>query len=219
MNSKISQAIKALNRGRIILLLDSPDREKEADMLIHAKFISPKIIKKFRKEAGGLICLVTDKETANELGLKYQTDILKKHKEYKNLIVKKTAYNDEPSFSIYINSKKVYTGITDLDRYKTIKEFANMLELKEKNKNINLREEFAKRFYSPGHVPLLIARDLKTRKGHSEYSIELAKRAKLSSAVVICEMLGENYKALSFKKVKEYAKKNKILFLEPKDFL
>ncbi|MCX8163423.1 MAG: 3,4-dihydroxy-2-butanone-4-phosphate synthase [Candidatus Micrarchaeota archaeon] len=213
--TKLELAAEELKKGKFVIILDSPTREKEADLVIHASFATKEVIKKLRKEAGGLICLVTDKKNATELGLEYLHKKLKNLKGvYEKLAIEKTPYKDSPAFSIYINSRECYTGITDEDRAKTAKEFEKILSLKPKIK----QKEFTKRFYSPGHLPILIAKDLKQRKGHSEFSIALAKLAGLSPAMLICEMLSDSGKAKSFKEVKRYAKKNGIMLVEEKDF-
>jgi 3,4-dihydroxy 2-butanone 4-phosphate synthase len=68
-------------------------------------------------------------------------------------------------------------------------------------------EKFADLFYAPGHVPLLASRGIAKRKGHTEMSVELCRKAGLPAAVVICEMLGDNGKALDWKGALAYAKK------------
>ncbi|MFN3910170.1 MAG: 3,4-dihydroxy-2-butanone-4-phosphate synthase [Candidatus Anstonellaceae archaeon] len=214
---KIVKAINSLKKGKFLIICDSPNREKEADLVIHASFCTPKVIKTLRNEAGGMICLVINKDIAKKLGLDFfNKKLLELKGVYRKLTVKKTPYGDSPAFSIYINSKKCYTGISDEDRAKTIKEFEKMVS-KNKDKK-KLKAEFVKNFYSPGHIPLLIAENLNKRKGHSEYSIELAKRAGLSPVMVISEMLGEDYKAMEFKKAKEYAKKKRLVVMESMDF-
>jgi 3,4-dihydroxy 2-butanone 4-phosphate synthase len=122
---------------------------------------------------------------------------------------KKTAYGDKPAFSIPINHKNVYTGITDNDRALTMREFAKVAATCD-------RSRFLSSFYTPGHLFLLIGRGIEKRKGHTELSLELAKQAKLPGTMILCEMLGKG-KALPKAKVKSYCKKNKIEFIEGSD--
>ena len=138
--------------------------------------------------------------------------------ESKKMIMGKAPYGDQPSFSISINHVQTYTGITDRDRSLTIQEMANLY----KNLNGNKKQEFISSFKTPGHVPVLIAKNglLSNRLGHTEMSIYLMGLSKLSPVAAICEMLdSELYTALSVEKAKKYAKENAIPFLEGKELL
>lgn len=210
---RVQEAAEKLKKAYACVIYDGDEREGEADIVMHAKFISPGVIEKLRKNAGGLICLAIEPEIANRMGLVFYTDILASSSfELKEMECKKTAYNDKPSFSIPINHKQVFTGITDNDRALTIKKIAELVE-----KQGDLKQEFIRDFYSPGHVFLLIGRGIENRKGHTELALELAKRAEMTGAMVLCEMLAPR-RALSKEKAKEYAKKYGYSFLEGRDF-
>lgn len=210
MNS-LDLALSSLSNGKFIVLYDGDEREGEADLIIGGKFATSSIIEKIRKDAGGLICLALSKESASILGLPFYFEILENNSDLRNLSCKKTAYGDKPAFSISINHKKVFTGIPDNDRALTISRFDQILS------SSNSKSLFFDEFYSPGHVFLLISSGIENRKGHTEFSIELAKKAGLNS-MVLCEMLGFG-KSLSKEEAKEYAKKNGFVFLEGKDLL
>ncbi len=210
MNS-LDLALSSLSNGKFIVLYDGDEREGEADLIIGGKFATSSIIEKIRKDAGGLICLALSKESASVLGLPFYFEILENNSDLRNLSCKKTAYGDKPAFSISINHKKVFTGIPDTDRALTISRFDQILS------SSNSKSLFFDEFYSPGHVSLLISSGIENRKGHTEFSIELAKKAGLNS-MVLCEMLGSG-KSLSKEEAKEYAKKNSFVFLEGKDLL
>ena len=66
-------------------------------------------------------------------------------------------------------------------------------------------------------MPLLIARELEERRGHTELGIWIAKKAGMSPAIVMCEMLGDDGKALSWKSAKEYASANGYFAVEGKE--
>jgi 3,4-dihydroxy 2-butanone 4-phosphate synthase len=125
----------------------------------------------------------------------------------------KSPYGDKPSFSITVNHRDTYTGITDIDRALTISKLAEIC----KKIDSGGIEEFARNFRSPGHVPILIASKglLEERRGHTELCVYLAQMSKLVPAVVICEMLDSTtHKALSINKAKEYADIKGITLLE-----
>jgi len=130
--------------------------------------------------------------------------MLKSNDIVRKLIPEKTAYGDKPAFSLSVNHRDTYTGVTDKDRALTIKEFAK----------VEAPEELAKNFYAPGHVHLLIAKTIKERRGHTELSTELARRAGLKETMVLCEMMGDNHNALSVEDAGKYAKKHGLVLLD-----
>lgn len=209
-NSALEKAVLALRKGKPIVVFDSQKREREADIMVHAKFASAKTLCMLRKDAGGLVCLATDMKTAKKLGLPFLSDVYGKIGLGK-LAYLKTKYGDKPAFSIAINHKGTYTGITDCDRALSAGEFAKIAAKKTGGKR-----EFAQNFRAPGHLQLLIGRDLRERKGHTEIGVRLCGLAGLAPAILMCEMLGEG-KALAFGKAKKYAKERGLAFIEGKD--
>lgn len=209
----LDTAISALRKGKQIVLFDGSEREGECDLVIHAKAARPGELAVLRNEAGGLVCLATDLENARRMGLRFMTDILR-GSGLNEFTYKKTKYGDEPAFSIYINHRSNFTGIPDMDRSTTIIEFEKLVFGRKGKK------EFSKAFKSPGHVPLLIGRGLDKRRGHTELALELVRKAGLSPAVVVCEMLDDNTgKALSKKKALAWARKRRIAFVEGRELL
>lgn len=203
---KLESAVKSLKEGKMVAVYDGDEREGEADLIFHAGFATPEKIETLRKDAGGLVCLALAKEHADKIGLPFFAELLADSK-MKELECKKTAYGDAPSFSISVNHKKVYTGITDNDRSLTINEMAKIVEADAPG---NL---FIENFYSPGHVFLLIGRGLENRKGHTELALELARLGGMAGAMVLCEMLGKG-KALPKKDVQKYAEEKGIVFID-----
>lgn len=205
----IENALSSFKNGEFILLHDDSSREDEVDMIILAEYVKPEHIARMRKDAGGLICLAVDYSIAKTLGLRYMHDIL--NGELKPLIYDLTPYREKPSFSLTINHKDTFTGITDRDRALTISRMGSICS------SSNMREEFLSEFRSPGHVHLLIARKglLKERNGHTELSIAIARLAGVTGAVALCEMLDdETHNALSLSKAKEYASRHGLFILE-----
>lgn len=207
----ISSALSALKKGRFVMLHDGNGRENEADLLLLAEKATPAAVRQMRRDAGGLICLSIDAATAKRLSLPFATDILPK--KLAGMAKKRMAYGDMPAFSISINHLQTFTGITDNDRAKTISEFGRLVE------SMGGKKEFRRNFRAIGHVFLLIGRGLEKRKGHTELSLELARQAHTTPAVVLCEMLSDSGKAASRKEAAAYAKKNSIPFIEGKDLV
>ncbi|NDF35969.1 MAG: 3,4-dihydroxy-2-butanone-4-phosphate synthase, partial [Nitrosopumilaceae archaeon] len=126
----LDDAISSLKRGEFVLLYDSGKRENEVDMVVAAQFVTPEHISRMRQNAGGLICLALEDSFAKSLNLQYMHHILSRSgdmdSDSKKMIMGTAPYGDHPTFSISINHKKTYTGITDKDRALTIKEMAEL---------------------------------------------------------------------------------------------
>jgi 3,4-dihydroxy 2-butanone 4-phosphate synthase len=204
----LAEAIAALKAGRFVLVHDDKARENEIDMIVAAEHIKPYHIATMRKDAGGLVCLALANEITSKLGLVYMHDIIaemgKVNPIFSKLTEGRTSYGDKPSFSIAVNHRSTYTGITDQDRALTISKIAEVC----KNIDSGGIEEFARDFRAPGHVPILIASKhlLHDRMGHTELCVYLTQLADITPAVVICEMMDSmTHRALSIDSGQEYA--------------
>src|ERR687885_1030951 len=109
---------------------DDKGRENEVDMVIAAEYVKPQHIAIMRKDAGGLICLAIANEITSKLGLVYMHDMIASMGKVNPIFIKltegKAAYGDKPSFSIAVNHRDTYTGITDIDRALTISAMAKI---------------------------------------------------------------------------------------------
>ncbi|MGI0019155.1 MAG: 3,4-dihydroxy-2-butanone-4-phosphate synthase [Nitrososphaera sp.] len=210
----LADAISALKAGRFVLVHDDKGREDEIDMVIAAERVTPEHIAIMRKDAGGLLCLAIASEPATKLGLVFMHDMIagmgKVNPVFAKLTEGRAAYGDKPSFSIAVNHRSTFTGITDIDRALTVSKMAGVC----KNGNV---DEFARDFRAPGHIPILIAAKglLAERKGHTELCVYLMKLAGMAPAVAICEMMDSvTHRALTVEKAGEYARKAGIPLLE-----
>lgn len=222
---KIEKAVTDLQNGKFILIYDDDYREGETDLVIASEFVTPESIKTMRKDGGGLIFLMISKEIANKLKLPFLTDMYSdindKYPVLKELVPNDIPYDTKSSFSLYINHRETFTGITDIDRSLTMRRFA---ELAKKTKYLNdgqATRMFGKEFRSPGHVPICVAAEklLDARKGHTELVISMMKMAKLIPAGSGCEIMGDTGRALPKDKAKKYAEENGLVFLEGKEIV
>ena len=190
----IEKALELLRQGRLIFIHDSEDRENEVDAVIRADFVTPSTIAWMRKNAGGLICFVTEDSIGRQLGLDFMSDLLRKVGF--NGLVKRPGYGDDPAFSIYVNHVKTVTGIRDRDRALTITRLADVVKMVNEGRALDARKIFYDEFYAPGHVPILLGR-IGRRFGHTELSLMLSRMAGIPPALVIVEMLSDDGGALS----------------------
>ena len=211
------ETIADLKAGRFVLVHDDNARENEIDMVVAAEHIKPHHIAMMREDAGGLVCLAIANQITSKLGLVYMHDIIadmgKINPVFSKLTEGRPSYGDKPSFSIAVNHRSTFTGITDHDRALTISKMAEIC----KNIDNGGIDQFARNFRAPGHVPILIAskRLLHDRMGHTELCVYLMQLADLTPAVAICEMMDSaTHKALSIETAQEYATKVGIPLIE-----
>jgi 3,4-dihydroxy 2-butanone 4-phosphate synthase len=215
----IEDAIRALRDGKFILLYDFDDRERETDFAIRADAVTPGDILRMRKDGGGLICTAIHPDAAYQLGLPFASDIFRQCAAYElDGVIEKTGdipydRRNHSSFSLWVNHRSTFTGITDRDRAVTINAVAEQVK-----HALNGRDtDFHRQFRTPGHVALLRAAAglLDVRHGQTELSVALAEMAGITPAITICEMLDDNSgNALSKEDARRYARKHGLVFVE-----
>jgi len=172
MNKKldsISEAIEAIKKGKVIIVVDDENRENEGDFICAAEMATAEIINFMAKYGRGLICMPLTNSRSKELNLN-------------PMVVNNTDPMDTAfTVSVDLKGNGVTSGISASDRSKTIKAIVN------KNTKSN---DLAR----PGHVFPLIAKDggVLRRTGHTEAAIDFARLAGFSPAGVICEIMTED---------------------------
>jgi 3,4-dihydroxy 2-butanone 4-phosphate synthase len=165
------------------------------------------------------------KDIANKLKLPYLADMYSSiNDEYpvlKALTPNDIPYDTKSSFSLYINHRNTFTGITDIDRSLTMNRFAEFAKKIENLNDGHATRLFGTEFRSPGHVPICVAAEnlLNERRGHTELVVSTMKMAKLMPIGSGCEIMGDNGKALSKDKAKRYANDHSLVFLEGKEII
>ncbi len=212
----IEEAIRAFKKGKSVLLYDFESREGETDIAIPALAVEAEDVAFMRRDGGGLICVSIPFEAAELLGLPFMHEILEHSSAtfpvLRDLSHYDIRYDSRSSFSLWVNHRDTFTGITDTDRSLTIRKLGEAVR-----SVLNGDEfDFGGEFRSPGHVAVLKASAnlIYERVGQTELSIVLAELADITPAVAICEMLDERTgKALSKDRALEFAEKRGIPFV------
>ncbi|HXQ70057.1 MAG TPA: 3,4-dihydroxy-2-butanone-4-phosphate synthase [Pyrinomonadaceae bacterium] len=167
--ASIDDAIRELQAGRMIVVVDDEDRENEGDLTIAAQMITPEAINFMARHGRGLICLAMTAGRLRELQLEPMAP--------ENTALGGTAF----TVSIDLKGAGVTTGISAYDRAETIRAAVDPN---------SCAEDFAR----PGHVFPLCARagGVLERRGQTEAAVELARAAGLSPAGVICEIVNDD---------------------------
>lgn len=215
----LEMGFEALRNGEFILVYDDDDREGEVDMIIASEFVTPKSVATMRDNAGGLICNCLAPQYCDAINLPFMTDIMEaassKYPDLAELAPNDIPYDERSSFSIWVNHRDSFTGVTDHDRAMTISEMAIML--KEERYG-----DFGKTFRSPGHVCLLRGSDglVKNRRGHTEIGLAMCEMAGVTPVCVVCEMMdSKTGQATSVADAKKYAEENGLVLLKGEDII
>jgi 3,4-dihydroxy 2-butanone 4-phosphate synthase/GTP cyclohydrolase II len=165
MFARIEQAIEAISRGEMVIVVDDADRENEGDFIMAADKVTPEAINFMVTHGRGLVCLPATGERLAELGI--------------TSMVPENVGSDETAFTVSIDLEEPgNTGISAFDRAKCIQRFV-------------ADDARAEEFRKPGHVFPLRAQPggVLKRAGHTEAAVDLARLAGLQPAGVICEIM------------------------------
>ncbi|MBN1166270.1 MAG: 3,4-dihydroxy-2-butanone-4-phosphate synthase [Methanospirillaceae archaeon] len=214
----IQDALRRLAAGELVLLYDFDDREQETDFAIRSDRVRREDICLMRHDGGGLICTAIAHRAAQELGIPFAREVLRNCAMVEKIGEIPYDPHNNSSFSLWVNHRETFTGITDRDRTLTINRIAEVVADALNGKN----PSFSAGFRTPGHVPILIAAEhlLSQRHGQTELSVAMAEMAGIVPAVTICEMLDDTTgDALRKRDAKRYAEKHHLAFIEGADVL
>ena len=165
MFCSLDEAIADFRAGQFLVLVDAAEREDEGDLIVAAEHVTGAKINRMLKDARGMLHLATTEDHLARLGI--------------GLIEPHNADRNTPRFGLPFDAVAgVTTGVSAADRA------ASILRVLDP-------EAGPGDFVIPGHVLPLAARPegLLGRQGHTEGSVELARRAGLFPAAVMSEVM------------------------------
>jgi len=208
----VDRAVAAFRDGEPVLIHDAADREGETDIVYPAGAVDAGAVAHLREDAGGLVCAAVSDAVAEAAGLPFLEDEL----DHPAAADHDLAYDDRSSFSLPVNHRETFTGITDEDRALTIRRLADAAAAVAGSGGYDAAD-FAAEFRTPGHVHVLRGAPdlLADRRGHTELGLALAAAAGLPPAVVVCEMLdADSGGAQTPGAAREYARRNGYVYVE-----
>ena len=161
---KIEDAVAAIGRGEMVVVVDDEDRENEGDLILAAEFATPENIAFFVRHTSGLICVPMTGDRLDELELP--------------LMVTDNTEAQRTAFTVTVDYRHgTSTGISAHDRAATIQALIDPA---------TRPDDLAR----PGHIHVLRAREggVLKRAGHTEAAVDLARMAGLYPAGVLCEI-------------------------------
>jgi 3,4-dihydroxy-2-butanone 4-phosphate synthase/GTP cyclohydrolase II len=190
----IEDAIKELQSGRMVVVVDDEDRENEGDLVMAAEMVTPQAINFMATHARGLICLAMTGERLDALDLPPMVS--------DNTALHGTAF----TVSIDAVGYGVTTGISAHDRARTIQVAIDPT---------SRPEDLAR----PGHIFPLRARPggVLERRGQTEAAVDLTRLAGLVPAGVICEIANHDGTMARLPELVRFCKLHNLLIISVAD--
>jgi 3,4-dihydroxy 2-butanone 4-phosphate synthase/GTP cyclohydrolase II len=193
--ARVSQALREIRKGKMVILTDDEDRENEGDLVMAAEKVTPQAINFMAKYGRGLICLSLTEERLKQLALP--------------LMVQDNSSSFGTAFTVSVEAARgVTTGISAADRAHTIKVCVA--------KNAKPAD-----LVRPGHIFPLRAREggVLVRTGQTEGSVDLSRMAGLFPAGVICEVMNEDGTMARRPELSKFSRRHKLTLLSVADLI
>ena len=178
----VEQALEDMRNGKIVLVIDDPDRENEGDMICAAEVATQENVNLMASEAKGLICMPMSGELCDRLELEQ--------------MVTNNTDNHCTAFTVSIDHVDTTTGISAAERSYTARK---------------LVEDGAKPtdFRRPGHMFPLRAKEggVLVRDGHTEATVDLCRLAGLKPCGLCCEIMREDGTMMRTTELLEFAER------------
>jgi 3,4-dihydroxy 2-butanone 4-phosphate synthase/GTP cyclohydrolase II len=170
---KIEDAVDAIRRGEMAVVVDDERRENEGDLVMASQFVTPEKVAFFLAHTSGLICAPLTPERLDELELP--------------LMVANNTESQRTAFTVTVDYRHgTSTGISASDRAATIRALIDPAARP---------SDFAR----PGHILPLRYRQggVLKRAGHTEATIDLCRAAGLAEAGFLCEIVSADKTAMA----------------------
>ena len=190
----IEQAIEDLKAGKVILVIDDPDRENEGDLICAAEFATTENVNLMASQAKGLICMPMSKEWCTKLGLEQMVNV--------------NTDNHSTAFTVSIDHVDTTTGISAVERSVTaMKTVADDVKPED--------------FRRPGHMFPLEAKEggVLKRTGHTEATVDLVTLAGLKPVGLCCEIMREDGTMMRTTELLQFADKLNITMVTIADLV
>ncbi|MBZ8133415.1 3,4-dihydroxy-2-butanone-4-phosphate synthase [Afifella sp. IM 167] len=192
---KVAEAIRAFERGEIVVVTDDDDRENEGDLFVAAKHCTPEKMAFIIRHTSGIVCAPLPRDMAQRFQL-----------------TPMVSENDAPlstAFTVSVDFRHgLTTGISAEERTATVRGLAN--------ENAGPAD-----FVRPGHVFPLIARDggVLVRSGHTEACVDLCRLAGLPPVGVLAELVNDDGTVCRGQEVSAFAEKHQLVQVSVADLI
>jgi 3,4-dihydroxy 2-butanone 4-phosphate synthase / GTP cyclohydrolase II len=166
--STIEDAIRAIDDGELVIVVDDANRENEGDLIIAAEKVTPEAMAFMIRHTSGVVCMPLEGTRLDELQLPMM------------VAENTTAYRT--AFTVSVDAKRgTTTGISAGDRATTVHTLID---------RACTPDDLAR----PGHIFPLRYRDggVLKRAGHTEAAVDLARLAGLYPGGVLAEIVNDD---------------------------
>lgn len=191
----IEEAIRDIQEGKFVIVVDDEDRENEGDFIIAAEKITPEKVNFMLQHGRGVLCVPLLETRCAELDLVHQ-------------VSNNTSMLGTP-FTVTVDKLEgCTTGVSAEDRAATIRALADP----------NSKPET---FGRPGHINPLYAqeRGVLQRAGHTEAAVDLARLAGLQPVAALIEIMNEDGTMARMPQLEKVAKENALSLISIKDLI
>lgn len=193
--AKIEDAIEAISRGEMVIVVDDEDRENEGDIIAASDSITPQQIAFMMNHARGLICVAMPGERLDALDIP--------------LMVSRNTESVKTAFTVSVDYiPGTTTGISAADRANTVRALVS---------EGSRPEDFAR----PGHIFPLRANPegVLGRTGHTEAAVDLCRLAGKYPCGTICEIANDDGTMARLPQLKVFAERHGLLVVTIKDLV
>ena len=193
--AKIEEAITALARGDMIVVVDDENRENEGDIIVTSDSVTTESIAFMMKHARGLICVAMQGDRLDDLDIP--------------LMVPQITESHNTAFTVSVDYLPgTTTGISAADRAATVRALIDPCSQ-------------AKDFARPGHIFPLRAhpKGVRGRPGHTEAAVDLARLAGKSASGVICEVANDDGSMARLPELLVFAESHHLPLITIKDLI
>jgi 3,4-dihydroxy 2-butanone 4-phosphate synthase/GTP cyclohydrolase II len=192
----IPEAVAAIARGEIVVVVDDEDRENEGDLIMASEAVTPEKIAFFVRHTSGVICAPLTGERLDELDIPLMV-------RDNNTEAQRTAFTYTVDYR-----HGTSTGISAADRAATIKALIDPA---------TRPADLAR----PGHIFPLRYREggVLKRAGHTEAAVDLARLAGLTPAGVLAEVVNEDGSMARGPRLVQFAAEHGLLIISIADLI
>jgi 3,4-dihydroxy 2-butanone 4-phosphate synthase/GTP cyclohydrolase II len=193
--TRIENAIAAVGRGELVIVVDDADRENEGDLIMAAEKMTPEAMGFMVRHTSGVICMPMTGEHLDELQVP--------------LMVANNTEHNRTAFTVSVDARYgVTTGISAADRTVTVHTLIDPATRPDD-------------LVRPGHIFPLRYREggVLKRAGHTEAAVDLARMAGCKPAGVLAEVVNDDGTMARLPELERFAARHELQLISIADLI
>lgn len=190
----IADAVQAIARGEMVVVVDDPDRENEGDVVMAAEHASAASVNFMLKHARGLICVPMEATRLEALAIPP--------------MVRGSGDRHGTAFHVGVDRVGSQEPASAAERARAVRALADPA---------SERDDFVR----PGRIFPLAARagGVLARRGHTEAAVDLARLAGCAPAGLICEIADEDGEMARLPELRRFACRHGLMLVSIEDLV